>query len=144
MSLRSALGAKAHLRKVRWQAGTRFSYSSAGFTLAGYIMGKVSGQRYEEHIKQALMEPIGMRTSTIGSSEECRRLLAVGYDKDSQPFPVWYDYDEPAGAMNSSIREMALFIQFMLNRGAVGQVRIISDDLFDKIGKPTTTLAVWA
>lgn len=144
MSLRCALEAKAHLRKVRWQPGTRFSYSSAGFTLAGYILGKVSGQRYEEYIKQAFMEPIGMRTSTIGSSEECRRLLAVGYDKHSEPFPVWYDYDEPAGAMNSSIREMALFIQFMLNRGAVGQVRIISDDLFDKIGKPTTTLAVRA
>ena len=144
MSLRSALEAKPHLRRVRWQPGTRFGYSSAGFTLAGYILGKVSGQRYEEYLKQALFEPIGMRTSTIGSSEECRRLLAIGYDRNSEPFPVWYDYDEPAGAMNSSIREMALFIQFMLNRGAVGQVRIINDDLFDKIGKPSTTLAVRA
>jgi CubicO group peptidase (beta-lactamase class C family) len=144
MSLQGALEAKAHLRKVRWQPGTRFSYSSAGFSLAGYVLGKISGQRYEEYLKQNLMEPIGMRTSTIGSSEECKRLLAVGYDRDSEPFPVWYDYDEPAGAMNSSIREMALFIQFMLNRGAVGQVRIIRDDVFDKIGKPTTTLAARA
>jgi CubicO group peptidase (beta-lactamase class C family) len=144
ISLRRALEVKAHLRKVRWQPGTRFSYSSAGFTLAGYILGKVSGHRYEEYIKKALFEPIEMKTSTIGSSIECRKLLAVGYDRNSEPFPVWYDYDEPAGAMNSSIREMALFIQFMLNRGVVGKVRVISDDLFDKIGKPKTTLAARA
>ena len=144
LSLRRALEEKAHLRRVRWQPGTRFSYSSAGFTLAGYILKKVSGQRYEDYLKQALLEPIGMRTSTIGSSEECRRLLAVGYGRYSEPFPVWYDYDEPAGALNSSIREMALFIQFMLNRGAVGQERIISDSLFDRIGRPTTTLAAKA
>lgn len=143
-SLRCALEAKAHLRKARWQPGTRFSYSSAGFTLAGYILGKVSGERYEGYIERSILEPIGMRTSTIGSSEECRRLLAVGHDRTSAPFSVWYDYDEPAGAMNSSVREMALFIQFMLNRGAVGQVRIIVDDLFEKIGKPTTTLAASA
>lgn len=141
LSLRRALEKKAHLRRVRWQPGTRFSYSSAGFVLAGYILEKVSGQRYEDYLKQILLEPIGMRTSTVGSSEECRRLLAVGYDRDTKPFPVWYDYDEPAGAMNSSIKEMALFVQFLLNRGAVGNAQIISDDLFNRIGKPSSTLA---
>jgi CubicO group peptidase (beta-lactamase class C family) len=144
LSLRRALEEKAHLRKVRWQPGTRYSYSSTGFVLAGYILDKVSGQRYEDYLKQILLEPIGMTTSTVGSSEECRRLLAVGYDRDTKPFPVWYDYDEPAGAMNSSIREMALFIQFMLNRGSVGKDQIIPEDLFDRIGKPTTTMAARA
>jgi CubicO group peptidase (beta-lactamase class C family) len=144
LSLKHALEKKAHLRRVRWPPGTRFSYSSVGFTLAGYILEKASGQRYEEYLKQALLEPIGMTTSTIGSSEECRQRLAVGYDRNSKPFPVWYDYDEPAGAMNSSIREMALFIQFMLNRGAVDNTQIISADSFERIGKPTTTLAAQA
>ncbi len=144
LSLQTALEAKAHLRKVRWPPGTRFAYSSAGFTLAGYVLEKVTGQPYQEYMKQALLEPMGMRTATIGSSEKCREQLAVGYDKHSEPFPVWYDYDEPAGAMNLSIREMALFIQCMLNRGTVGHARIISQDSFDKIGKPTSTLAARA
>jgi CubicO group peptidase (beta-lactamase class C family) len=144
LSLRRALEEKAHLRKVRWPPGTRYSYSSAGFVLAGYILEKVSGQRYEDYVKQNLLEPTGMRTSTIGSSEECRRLLAVGYDRDTKPFPVWYDYDEPAGAMNSSIKEMALFVQFLLNRGAVGKAQIISGDQFNRIGKPSSTLAAEA
>lgn len=144
MSLRRALDEKAHLRKVRWQPGTRYSYSSAGFVLAGYILEKVSGQRYEDYLKETVLEPIGMTTSTIGSSEECRRLLAAGYDRYTRPFPVWYDYDEPAGSMNSSIKEMALFIQFLLNRGAAGNVQIISNDRFNMIGKPSSTLAAKA
>ena len=144
LSLRDALEVKAHLRKVRWQPGTRYSYSSAGFVLAGYILEKVSGERYENFLKQNILEPIGMTTSSIGSSEEARRLLAVGYDKYERPFPGWYDYDEPAGAMNASIKEMALFVQFLLNRGEVGKTRIISDTLFDRIGKPASTLAAQA
>jgi len=142
--LQRALRIKAHLRRVRWRPGTRFSYSSPGFTLAGYVLEKVSNKPYEEYMKQTILKPIGMITSTIGSSEDCRRLLAVGYDKDAKPFPIWYDYEEPAGALNSSIKEMALFIRFMLNRGAVGEEQIISESLFDKIGKPTTTLAARA
>ncbi|MDH4156174.1 MAG: beta-lactamase family protein [candidate division Zixibacteria bacterium] len=144
LPLRRALEEKARLRKVRWQPGTRYSYSSAGFVLAGYILEKVSGQRYEDYLKENLLDPIGMRTSTIGSSEECRRLLAVGYDRYARPFPVWYDYDEPAGAMNSSIKEMALFVQFMLNRGVAGNARIISDVQFSRVGRPSSTLAAEA
>jgi len=144
LSIQQALEEKAHLRKVRWQPGTRYSYSSPGITLAGYVLQKISGQRYEDFMKQAILRPIEMKTTTIGSSEECRRLNAVGYDKDNKPFPVYYDYDEPAGALNSSIREMALFVQFIMNRGAVGEKQIISDSLFDKIGKPATTLAARA
>jgi hypothetical protein len=85
-----------------------------------------------------------MTTSTIGSSDECRRLLATGYDRYTRPLPVWYDYDEPAGAMNSSIKEMALFVQFLLNRGAVGNAKIICDSLFDRIGRPSSTIAAEA
>jgi len=144
MPLKRALEEKAHLRKVRWQPGTRYSYSSAGFVLAGYILEKVSGQRYEDYLKETILEPIGMTTSTIGSSEECRRLLAAGYDRYTRPFPVWYDYDEPAGSMNCSIKEMALFVQFLLNRGAVGNVEIIRDGLYKRIGKPSSTLAAEA
>jgi CubicO group peptidase (beta-lactamase class C family) len=144
LSLREALNEKAHLRRVRWRPGTRSSYSSTGFVLAGYILEKITGLPLEDYLKQALLEPLGMTTSTVGSSEESRRLLAAGYDRYTRPFPVWYDYDEPAGAMNASIKEMAAFVQFLLNRGSVGDAQIISDSLFDRIGKPSSTLAAEA
>jgi CubicO group peptidase (beta-lactamase class C family) len=142
--LRRALDIKADLRRVRWPPGTRCSYSSPGFTLAGYILGKVAGQPYEEYLRDSLFLPFGMRTSTIGCTPDDRRLRAVGYDRDMKPFPTWYDYDEPAGAMNASIQEMALFVQFMLNRGVAGTKRILSEETFERIGRPTTTAAARA
>ena len=141
LSLQQALEVKAHLRKVRWKPGTRFSYSSVGFTLAGYILEKVGGQRYEEFLTHTLLEPIGMRTSSLGRSNVNQQQLAVGYDRDIKPIPLWYDYDVPAGAVYSSIQEMSLFVKFLLNRGAVGDKQVISDSLFDRIGRPTSTLA---
>jgi CubicO group peptidase (beta-lactamase class C family) len=143
-SLQKALEDKADWRKVRWQPGTRFSYSSPGYTLAGYIMQKVCGQRYDEYIKQVILDPIGMKTSTIGRTSENKELLAVGYGDDLKPVPYWYDYEEPAGAMNSSVKEIALFLQFMLNRGRVGDKQLIKNELFDRVGQSTTTIAARA
>lgn len=143
-SLQKALEDKADWRKVRWQPGTRFSYSSPGYTLAGYIMQKVCEQRYDEYIKQAILEPIGMETSTIGRASENKQLLSSGYGDDLRPVPYWYDYEEPAGAMNSSVKEMALFLQFMLNRGKVGDKQLIKSELLDRVGQSTATIAARA
>ena len=143
-SLQQALEDKSDMRRVRWQPGTRFSYSSPGYTLAGYVMQKVCGQRYDEFIKQVILDPIGMKTSTIGRTSENKQLLSAGYGDDLKPVPYWYDYEEPAGAMNSSVKEMALFLKFMLNRGRVGDMQLIKRELFDKVGRSTTTIAARA
>ncbi len=143
-SLKQALEEKANLFKVRWPPGTRVSYSSPGYTLAGYILEKVSGQIYEDYIKQKIFEPIGMTTSTIGRSSDNMDLLATGYGDNNEPFPYYYDYDEPAGAMNSSIKEMAIFVKFMLNRGKTDNRQVIDEDLFDLAGMSSTTLAAQA
>lgn len=144
LPLQRALEIKADLRKVRWPPGTRVGYSSPGYTLAGYILGRVAGQRYEDYLKQAVLEPMGMITSTIGRAAENTQLLAAGYGNNREPIPYWYDYDEPAGAMNSSITEMALFVRCMLNRGRAGTEQVIAAELIDRVGKPTTTLAARA
>jgi CubicO group peptidase (beta-lactamase class C family) len=141
LSIKQALDEKAHLRNVRWKPGTRFSYSSPGFTLAGYLIEKISGQPYHEYMKQTLLEPLGMETSSIGCSSECREFKAVGYGIGNKPFPIYYDFDEPAGALNSSIEEMAHFVRFLLNEGAINQQEIVNRFQFEKIGKPSTTLA---
>jgi CubicO group peptidase (beta-lactamase class C family) len=141
LTVEQALGEKAHLRRARWKPGTRFSYSSPGFTLAGYILEKISGQPYRDFMKQALLEPLGMETASIGCPSACQEIKAVGYGNENNPLPIYYDYDEPAGALNSSIEEMALFVQFLLNEGSVNQQEIISKKEFDKIGKPSSTLA---
>jgi CubicO group peptidase (beta-lactamase class C family) len=141
LTLKQALEKKAHLRRVRWQPGTRFGYSSAGFTLAGYILEKLAGQRYEDYIRDELFAPIGMENTTIGYSQDSIVHTAVGYDRNIEPVPCFHDYDVPAGAIYSSIKDMALFVGFLLNRGAAEDRQIISNRMFDRIGHPVSTLA---
>lgn len=141
MPLKQALDAKPSTRKVRWQPGTRYSYSSPGYTLAGYILEKITGQRYEDCLKKVILEPIGMKTSTLRLNDTTKQLLSVGYDKDFEPIPYFDGYDRPASSLNSSTKEMALFVQFLLNRGKVGEEQIINKASIDRLGKPTTTIA---
>jgi CubicO group peptidase (beta-lactamase class C family) len=141
MPLKEALRAKAQLRKVRWQPGTRRAYSSPGYTLAGYILEKITGRRYEDYLKEVILEPVGMTTSSFRYTEEVKQLIATGYGDNLEPFPFFDGYDRPASSLNSSTREMALFVQFLLNGGRVGEVQIIDEALMDRLGTHTTTIA---
>jgi CubicO group peptidase (beta-lactamase class C family) len=144
MPLKQALDIKADLRRVRWQPGTRYSYSSPGYTLAGYILEKVTGQRYEDYLKEAILKPIGMKSSTFRLTDECKQFLARGYQDNYEPIPYFEGYDRPASSLISSPKEMALFIQFMLNSGSVDEKQIISAKLIDQVGIPSSTIAAKA
>ena len=141
MPLKQALDAKANLRRVRWQPGTRYAYSSPGYTLAGYILEKITGQRYEDYLKKAIFEPIGMKTSTLKLTNISRQLLSKGYGKNYKPIPYFDGYDRPASSMISSIKEMALFVRFMLNRGRIDEKQIICGELINQVGLSKTTIA---
>jgi CubicO group peptidase (beta-lactamase class C family) len=141
MPLRQALEAKTQLRKVRWQPGTRRAYSSPGYTLAGYILEKITGQQYEDYLKEIILEPIGMFTSSFRLNDESKQLLSTGYGDNYEPFPYFDGYDRPASSLNSSTKEMALFVQFLLNRGNAGEEQIISGASIDRLGTHTTTIA---
>ncbi|MHC4664645.1 MAG: serine hydrolase domain-containing protein [Planctomycetota bacterium] len=141
MPLQKALQAKAQLRVVRWQPGTRRAYSSPGYTLAGYILEKITGQRYEDYLKEVILEPVGMTTSTLRLTDECKQLLSTGYGDNYEPFPFFDGFDRPASSLNSSTREMALFVQFLLKRGRVDEEQVISEASIDRLGKPSTTIA---
>ncbi len=141
MPLKRALDVKAGLRRVRWKPGARYAYSSPGYTLAGYILEKITGQRYEDYLKDVILEPIGMNTSTFRLTDESKRMLSVGYGGNFEPVPYFDGYDRPASSLNSSVKEMAQFVQFLLNRGKVGEEQIISGTLIDQMGNATTTVA---
>jgi CubicO group peptidase (beta-lactamase class C family) len=41
------------------------SYSNYGFTLAGYIVERVSGEKFERYIENHILKPLGMNNSTF-------------------------------------------------------------------------------
>ena len=41
------------------------SYSNYGFTLAGYIVERVSGEKFERYIENHILKPLAMNNSTF-------------------------------------------------------------------------------
>jgi len=141
LSTKEALLAKDHLLRARWEPGTRYSYSSPGFTLAGYLLEKAAGKTMAKYLQEKIFEPAGMQNTGYGNTERSNVENAIPYDKELMEYPIWYDYDEPAGAVYSSIGDMSRFLILMLNSGTIDGRELISQKQFGRIGKPESTLA---
>jgi len=48
------------------EPGTRYSYSNAGYIIAGTILERVSGQSWEDLVRARLFQPLGMRSAGFG------------------------------------------------------------------------------
>ena len=66
-------------RVVRWKPGTRMSYSNPGYGIAGYIIEKVTGEKYEDRIAEHIFKPVGMTESSFHLTEADYPKLAKGY-----------------------------------------------------------------
>lgn len=69
---------------LRFEPGTRFSYSNVGYSLLAMIIEMVSGQPYEEYLYQHLWKPAGMTMTGYRRPHFDRRVIAIGYDRDGK------------------------------------------------------------
>ncbi len=139
--LKEALAVTPASREVRWKPGTRFSYSNPGYGVAGYIIEKVTGQRYEAYLKEQVLKPIGMDQSSFSYTDSVKQQLVSGYQDDYESIEYQHIYLRPAGMLHSSANDMAEFVRMMLNDGSVGDKTIISDSMLANMETPETSLA---
>ena len=51
--------------KLLSEPGVNFAYSNIGYEILGDMIAKVSGMSFEEYMKNNILEPIGMRSSSF-------------------------------------------------------------------------------
>lgn len=51
--------------RLQSEPGSTFSYSNAGYELLGLLLSKVLGTTFEDAVRQQVLTPLGMRTSTF-------------------------------------------------------------------------------
>ena len=138
MTLREGLDYYHHSRISRWRPGTRMAYCNSGPPVAAYIVEKITGQRFEDYVTQNFFLPIGMKTATY--FEQPSPQLTTLYHPDGKtPYPYWNILVRPAGAINASAKDMAAYVQFYLNRGAVGGTQVMPAASIDRMETPTRT-----
>jgi CubicO group peptidase (beta-lactamase class C family) len=136
---------RAELIKVAGEAKTvaglreKFMYQNIMFTAAGEIVSTVQKEPWEKFVPERIFAPLGMTNSTMSMKQmEKTKDFSYGYDynfdtKETRRLP-FRDIDEvaPAGAINSSARDMAQWLRFVLNGGTAGGKRLVSEKGFDE------------
>lgn len=126
----------------------KFFYQNIMFAAAGEIVAKVQKQTWEKFVPERILKPLGMTNSTMTIPEmEKAKDISFGYDynfdtKETRKLPYRpIDATNPAGSINSSARDMAKWITFVMNGGMVGGKRLVSEKGFDEWMKPQMKVA---
>ena len=75
---------------LRWDPGTKFAYSNMAFEVLGDLVAKVSGMSFEDYVRDNILRPVGMASSTLLIKEADPARLATGHtpSKDGPSIPV--------------------------------------------------------
>jgi CubicO group peptidase (beta-lactamase class C family) len=128
--------------RVRWKPGTRMSYSNDDYLIAGYLLEKLSGERYEQYVTDHVLKPLDMPHASLTLDTATLAGLAQGYEGDDQhavkPVSI---YLRPAGALNASPVELAHLGVMLLNRGQWHNVPVLRAASVTRMETPMTGLA---
>ena len=101
----------------------QWQYNNFMFLTQGVIAEKITGKSWEENIREKFFTPLGMTRSNLSIAElEQATDAAFGYNTSEDDQISRTDYYRilamaPAGSINSSVKEMASYLQMWINGG---------------------------
>ncbi len=110
---------------------TKWKYSNLAFSLAGEIIAAVSGESYEDYVTKHILSPLGMTSTSVTLSKSDQKRLATPYGRlkkdgtrDIEP-ALDIKANTPAGAIYSSVEDLAKYTAFHLSDGNVGGIVVL-------------------
>ncbi len=111
-----------------YEPGIREKFSHAGIATAGYLVEVVAKRRFEDHMQESVLHPLGLDASYFEKPASREREFARGtvwtYDKRSIPLPVNLGGNAPASGFYSNAFDLGIFLTalFAGGEGTRGQV----------------------
>jgi len=143
-TLKEGLDFHPHSRVSRWVPGSRYSYCNSGPGVTAYIIGKITGQDFEDYVQENFFTPMGMATMTYRLSADVEAKGVTLYDNGNTPQPYWHISVRPSGSINASISDMLRMISFFVNRGNVGSEQLVSESALERMERVGSTPAAAA
>lgn len=111
------------------EPGSSYMYDNFGSLLAGLIVERASGERFEAYMDRHVFGPAGMTRSGFKLQGELLNQLAVGYDAANQPLETYTLTPTvmPHGGMLSTAADMSRFMLAFLNGGSGSSGRLLSE-----------------
>jgi CubicO group peptidase (beta-lactamase class C family) len=128
--IRQTLVGKLVAQPLRTPPGVRFEYSNLGYTLAGAMMERVTGQTWEELMVARIFNPLKMTTAGFGAQSTLGRIDApLGHALDENGHikaflaGPWGDNPlviGPAGTAHMSVIDFATWAAWNAGEGRYG------------------------
>lgn len=118
-----------------------YSYSSAGYWLAGLVVEEVHGKPYADALTELLFQPLGMTRSCVRPLAALTHPLALGHTVErgraSVVRPAFNNAAMyPGGSVYSNAAELSRFAVAMLNGGALEDRRALAPLVAAKLPAP--------
>jgi len=124
-------------RPLDFEPGSKWAYCNAGIDTLGRIIEVKSGQKYEDYLAARVFKPLGMTdTSPYPDEKQLARLAGLYGQRDGKLYFADYvligptkdaRHSIPAGGLFSTGADLARLYQAMLNKGQLGEQRILSE-----------------
>jgi CubicO group peptidase (beta-lactamase class C family) len=127
--------------------GTQFKYSNAAFDILAAVIYRVTGKPFETYVRQQILLPIGMRTSSFLFSDIAmeNRAAPHGFDEQSRMTPIKvYPYNRihaPSSTLHSNLDDMLQWVRLYLGKGTYRGTTIIRQKTWELMLTPQRTLA---
>jgi CubicO group peptidase (beta-lactamase class C family) len=115
-------------------AGDAFEYSVPGYSLLQMILEDRTGQSFGDYMRSAVLQPLGMTSSSFAWDPSLRARTATPYSDDGRPSAVTVPDDQAADSLFSTATDIARFIAaplpdtrlpagaHVISAGSVGQM----------------------
>ena len=128
---------------VAFPPRTRMHYQNHMFALASVLVEKISGKKWQDFVKEKILDPLGMTSTYTGAAEYRDKNLKTAsqpYDiKDGEIKQIPFnnlDNMGCAGCMSSTVRDLDKWARLQLGRGEFEGVRIYSEEMAKNLHSP--------
>jgi len=137
---------KTAIPKREYEPNTFFSYSNQGMSLAGHIVEKTSGMKFEDYIQERIFKPLNMKNSSfkqpLSDNMEYNKAVSYGYWSQKQSLfrtEPMYDHLVPSDGCYTTISDMSKFIISNINGGKYNGNQILKEATMEEMHKQQFT-----
>jgi CubicO group peptidase (beta-lactamase class C family) len=103
--------------RFHFDPGTRWGYSGEGYMHLQTVVEHVTGCDLETYMKEAVFEPLGMKSTSLIWRDAFRTRFAPGYNKSNEVEPLWSpDSAMAAGSLLTTASDYSKFLRTLLLR----------------------------
>ena len=118
-------------------AGSKWAYANHGFAVLGQLVEDMAGGPFAEHMREHVLQPLGMANTDYVRSERVSDALATGYHWMFGRFRPLKDYDLTLlgpGSVLSSVNDMARYAEWLAHGNPDVDLAVAGAERFRALG----------